>query len=291
MDLTIADLASTVARIGEEGLTPTPMPNVGLYKVSRCIDLLPEIYRPVVSLIVQGEKRLLIGDEVLTYRAGHTFTAAFDVPVVGKVTEASPDRPYLAIRLAVAPEIISDLALNMPDSARETGRKGFGVDPATGDLLDAWVRMLRLIDRPEDMPIMAPLLEREIVYRLLCGPQGAVLKQMAALDPGISQIRKALDLIRENYAIPFKVEDAARSVGMSGSAFHRRFKSITGMAPLQYQKSVRLYEARRLLVIEAPSVSSAAFAVGYQSVSQFSREYSRMFGTPPNKDRRFGRSG
>lgn len=286
MDLTVSDLASTVAQKGEEGLTPTAMPNVGLYKVSRCIDLLPETYRPVVSLIVQGEKQLLIGDQILTYRAGHTFTAALDLPVVAKITKADTDRPYLAISLAIEPGIVSDLTAKMPDLAGAAYRKAFAIDPADSDLLDAWRRMLCLIDRPDDVRVMGPLLEREIVYRLLRGPQGAVLKQIASADPRVAQIRKALGIIEENYARLFKVEDIARSVGMSCSAFHRGFKAATGMAPLQYQKTLRLYEARRLLLAEPKSASTAAFAVGYQSVSQFSREYRRMFGMPPMRGAR-----
>jgi AraC-like DNA-binding protein len=290
MNETIADLASTVAQESQEGLTPTAMPNVGLYKVSRCIDLLPEIYRPVVSLILQGEKQLLIGNQVLTYRAGQTFTAALDLPVLAKISEASTDRPYLAISLAIDPGIVSDLVLEMPDLADDTDRKGFGVSAADPELLDAWGRTLRLIKRPDEVRIMAPLLEREIVFRLLRGPQGAILRQFAAADATMSQIRKALTSIEENYAGTFRVEDIARSVSMSPSAFHRRFKAATGMAPLQYQKTLRLYEARRLLLTEPASASSAAFSVGYQSVSQFSREYRRMFGTPPMREIRMGRS-
>ncbi|WP_398456948.1 AraC family transcriptional regulator N-terminal domain-containing protein [Sphingomonas albertensis] len=284
MDETIAVLASTVARKGKEGLTPTAMPNVGLYKVSQCIGLLPETYRPVVSLILQGEKQLLVGNEVLTYRAGHTFTAALDLPVLGKIIQASAERPYLAIRLVLDPDIVSDVTLDMPNGASDADGKGFGVHPADRDLLDAWSRMLRLIDRPDEVRIMAPLLEREIVYRLLRGPQGAVLRQVGAADPKILPIRTAMAVIGESYTSPFKVEEIAQSVGMSCSAFHRRFKAATGMAPLQYQKTLRLYEARRLLLTEPTNASSAAFSVGYQSVSQFSREYSRMFGTPPMRE-------
>eukprot|EP01037_Dinobryon_pediforme_P023170 gene23170-24539_t len=262
MDETIAHLASTVARTGKEGLTPTAMPNVGLYKISQRIDLLPETYRPVVSLILQGEKQLLVGHEVLTYRAGDTFTAALDLPVLGKITQASAERPYLAIRLVLDPDIVSDLLFDMPNDARDPDGKGFGVHPADRDLLDAWSRMLRLIERPDEVRIMAPLLEREIVYRLLRGPQGAVLKQVAAIDPKTLPIRTALALIGGSYASPLKVEEIAQSVGMSGSAFHRRFKAATGMAPLQYQKTLRLYEARRLLLSEMTSASAAAFSPG-----------------------------
>jgi AraC-like DNA-binding protein len=284
MDHTLADLAAVVAREGGEGLTPTAMPNVRLYKVGRCIELLPETHRPIVSLILQGEKQLLIGDEVVTYRAGHTFTSAFDLPVLGRITIASPNRPYLAVSLAIDSEIVSDTVSTMPDHAGTTDRRAFGVDAASRDLIDAWTRMLQLIDRPEEVRIMAPLLEREIVYRLMQGPQGTVLRQIAAGDPRIVQIREALTMIARNFAIPLKVEDVAQSVGMSRSAFHRQFKAATGMAPLQYQKTLRLHEARRLLLSEPTNASSAAFSVGYQSVSQFSREYGRMFGTAPMRE-------
>ena len=291
MDTLISDLAATVTTSGKEGLTPTGMPHISLYKVSQCVELLPEIYQPVVSLIVQGEKQLLIGNEVLRYRAGHTFTSALDLPALGIITEASAERPYLAIRLDVDTEIISDLVFSMPDPGSTVDQKGFGVYPAGRDLLDAWSRMLRLIKRPDEVPVMAPMLEREIVYRLLRGPQGAVLRQLAATDTRMSQIRKALALIRENYACPLRMEDVARLVGMSYSAFHRRFKAATGVAPLQYQKNLRLCAARRLLLTEPATASSAAFSVGDQSVSQFSRESRSLFGTPPMREIRMTRQG
>ena len=145
MDTIISDLAATVAANGKEGLTPTAMPHVSLYKVSQCMELLPEIYQPVVSLILQGEKQLSIGNEVLSYRAGHTFASALDLPALGIITEASTEHPYLAIRLDVDTEIISDLVFSMPDLARTVDQKGFGVYPAERDLLDAWSRMLGLI--------------------------------------------------------------------------------------------------------------------------------------------------
>lgn len=288
MDTIISDLADKVASIGNEGLTRTPIPNVGLYKVSQCVELLPELYKPVVSLILQGEKQLSIAYDVLSYSAGHTFTTVLDLPVLANITRASAKLPYLAIRLDIDLEIVSDLAGRMPDSGDMAHRRGFGVDPADRDLLDAWRRMLRLIDTPDDVPIMAPLLEREILYRLLRGPQGAILRQLAAADTKIPQIRKALAFIKENYDSPLMVEDIATHVGMSYSAFHRRFKAATGVAPLQYQKNMRLCEARRLLITEPLNVSSVAFMVGYQSVSQFSREYKRLFGMPPTRQSRCG---
>lgn len=214
-------------------------------------------------------------------------------PPLAQITRASVESPYLAIRLDIDPEIISDVAGRTPDLARAEDSKAFRINRADSDLLDAWTRMLRLIDRPDEVHVMAPLLEREIVYRLLRGPQGAILKQLASTETRVSQIRKALALIRQDYASPLIVEDIARQVGMSYSAFHRRFKAATGIgiAPLQFQKNLRLCEARRLLITEPATASSVAFSVGYQSVSQFSREYKRMFGTSPMQEKRISRSG
>ena len=289
MDTIISNLAAEVASRGEEGLTPTTMPNVSLYKVSQCKELLPEIYQPVVSLILQGEKQLSIAHDVLTYSAGYTFTTALDFPVLGKITQASVELPYLAIRLDIDPEIIADLAGRMPIRAEKMDQKVFGINPASNELLDAWSRMLRLIDRPDEVHIMAPLLEREIVYRLLRGPQGAILRQLATADSNIPQIGKALIFIRKNYTSSLIVEDIATLVGMSYSSFHRRFRAATGITPLQYQKNLRLCEARRLLIAESTTASSVAFLVGYQSVSQFNREYKRMFGTPPIREIKISR--
>lgn len=284
MNTIISDLVAQVAISAAEGLTSTKMPNVSLYKVTQCVELLPEIYQPVVSLILQGEKQLSIGCDVLTYGAGHTFTTALDFPVLGKITRASVEVPYLAIRLDIDPETISDLSARMPNLPGKMDQKVFGINPADSDLLDAWSRMLRLINRPDDVHIMAPLLEREILYRLLRGPQGAILRQLATTETKIPQIKKAIIFIRENYVSSLIVEDIARLVGMSYSSFYRRFKAATGISPLQYQKNLRLCEARRLLMTEPTTASSVAFSVGYQSISQFSREYKRTFGVPPMRE-------
>lgn len=290
MNTIVAKLAAQVARKAGEGLTSTAMPNVGLYRVSQCVDLPREIYQPVVSLILQGEKQLSIGCDVLTYRAGHTFTTALDLPVAGKITQASQAVPYLAIRLDIDPDTVSDLSGRMPSFSGRADQKVFGVHAAASDVLDAWCRMLRLIDRPQDVQIMAPLLEREILYRLLLGPQGAILRQLAHAETKIPQIKKAIIFIRENYSFSLIVEDIASMVGMSYSAFYRSFKAATGMAPLQYQKNLRLCAARRLLMTEPTTASSVAFSVGYQSISQFSREYKRMFGMPPIQELRTNQS-
>ncbi|MAW98288.1 MAG: AraC family transcriptional regulator [Sphingomonas sp.] len=284
----VTRLAHAVARHACEGRVATPIANLGLLKVSRKTDLPPEIYRPVVSLIVQGEKQLAIGAQVLTYRAGDTFTTSLDLPVSARITTASPERPYLAISFAIDAGLLGDILMNMPDPAEPLPEKGFAVDQAGSELLDVYGRALFLLDRAEDAPIMAPLLERELVYRLLKGPQGAALRRLVSGTRAVAGVRKAIERIRQGYKEPFSVEEIAKVAGMSASAFHRQFRASTGMTPLQYQKTLRLYEARRLLVTQAVTVASAAFSVGYQSVSQFTREYRRMFAAPPGRDTRPG---
>lgn len=247
-------------------------------------ELLPEICKPFVSLILQGEKRLMVGSEMLHYAAGQTFTASMALPIIGEIVRASTIYPYLAVSLTFDPTIVADLLCHVPDQTEMPDERGFGVGAASDYLVDAWLRMLRLIERPDEIAVMAPMLEREILFRLLRGPQNAFLRQVAGIDGRFSQIKKALAWMRSNYAAPFHVEDLARIAGMSASSFHRRFKLATGLAPLQYQKHLRLYEARRILFAEAEDAASAAFLVGYESASQFTREYARMFGAPPARD-------
>lgn len=282
----VTQLAAAVAHFAGEGLTSTPLANLALLKVSQCTDLPPEVYRPVVSLIVQGEKQLVIGSELLTYQAGDTFTAAVDLPVRARITEASRERPYLAIRFTIDTATIVMLRSRAAHMAPATAKRGFSVDAASPDLLDAFNRALRLCASPEDAPVMAPLLEQEILYRLLSGPQGEALSPLVAGDRRSAQITHALDIIRRRYRETFRIEEIARTVGMSVSAFHRRFRAVTRMTPLQYQKALRLYDARTLLLTGKAGASLAAFSVGYESVSQFSREYRRLFGAPPLRDAR-----
>jgi AraC-like DNA-binding protein len=266
------------------------MPRVDIFKVTRPTGLLPEIYQPFVSLILQGEKQLLIGDQIVRYAAGETFIASVALPAVGDVVAASVGAPYLAVRLTLDLPLVAELLTMVPGPTEVPDIKSFSVHRASDDLLDAWLRMLGLMDRPDDIAVMAPLLEREILFRLLRGPQGDVLRQLADTDGRLFQIRTALSWIKENYALPLRVDDLARTANMSASAFHRSFKASTGFSPLQYQKHLRLYEARRLLFSERRHVATVAFAVGYESLSQFTREYARMFGAPPARDIRGLRS-
>jgi AraC-like DNA-binding protein len=210
--------------------------------------------------------------------------ASVDLPAVGEILTASATAPYLALRLTFDLAVVADLVRGVPEPAKMPDSRGFCVSPASDNLIDAWLRLLRLLEQPDEIPVMAPLLEREILFRLLRGPQAAVLRQVASVDGRFFQIRTALIWMRTNYETSFRVEDLAHLANMSASAFHRAFKATTGLSPLQYQKHLRLYESRRMLLAKPGDVASVAFAVGYQSSSQFTREYARMFGAPPGRD-------
>ena len=280
----IKNLKSFVEKRARSVLTLTGIPRLDILKVCQPTELFPEIYQPLVSLILQGEKRLIIGDQILNYTTGQTFVGSVELPVIGEVVEASATAPYLAVRLIFDRAMIADLLRDTPCPVKEPDIRSFSVDKATDDLADAWFRMLRLMEQPDEIAVMAPLLEREILFRLLRGPQGSVLRQVAAVDDRFFQIRNASMWIRKKYATAFRVEDLAGVANMSASAFHRRFKASTGLSPLQYQKQIRLYEARRMLFSKPGDVAAVALSVGYESLSQFTREYSRIFGAPPARD-------
>jgi AraC-like DNA-binding protein len=290
MSQSLETLRTVVGKHAKAVLTPTGIPRVDIFRVTQPTELFPEIYRPFLSLILQGEKRLLIGTKSFSYASGDTFIASVDLPAVGEIVQASETAPYLAVRLTFDLATIADLLRDVPGLMEVPDTRSFCVDPASEDLIGAWCRMLRLMDHPNDIAVMAPLVEREILFRLLRGPQGAVLHQAASIDGRFARIRKALIWIRTNYAIAFRIEDLADVANISVSAFHRSFKASTGLSPLQYQKHLRLYEARRLLFAMPGDVASVAFEVGYQSLSQFTREYARMFGAPPARDIRDLRS-
>jgi AraC-like DNA-binding protein len=236
----------------------------------------------MLGMVLRGSKRVTIGDRTFSYSAGHYFIASIDVPAASAIIEASPEAPYVAARLAINPEMLAELVVDIAsDGDGET--KAFAVEEVTPELLDAWRRMLRLLDAPGEIATLAPLVEREILFRILQGPQGRLLRQSARSDTRISQVRRAIAHLRANFARPVRTEDLVEIAGMSAATFHRHFRAATAMSPLQYQKALRLQEARRQLIADADAVR-AAYAVGYESASQFSREYTRMFGMSPGRD-------
>jgi AraC-like DNA-binding protein len=240
----------------------------------------------VLAVIAQGGKRLALGERLYEYRAGQYLVTSVDLPVTGHVIDTG--QPTLGFGMTLDPADIAQLLLDadprdLPAPAL-TAPAGIAVSQASPEMLDAIVRLLRLLDRPADRKILAPLVKREILWHLLRGEQGPAIRQLGLADSGLAHIRRAVQQIREHYAESFRVEDLARTAGMSVSAFHRNFHAVTGMSPVQFLKRIRLQEARLLLARRPSDVTGVGHTVGYASASQFSREYRRMFGTPPSQD-------
>lgn len=237
----------------------------------------------VLAVIAQGAKRLALGDRVYDYGPGQYLVASVDLPVTGHWTRASRQEPALGFGLVLRPAVIASLLLEAPP-APAAAPAGLGVADAEPELLDAVLRMVRLLDRPGDQAVLAPMLEREILWRALNGPLGPTVRQIGIADSSLTHISRAVRWITEHLAEPFRVADLARSCGMSSSAFHRAFHAVTALSPIQFQKQLRLQRSRLLLLTGGDDVATVAYRVGYDSVSQFSREYRRQFGLPPGRD-------
>lgn len=242
-------------------------------------------YRSMICFILQGAKRVSIGGKLLNYDSAQYLISALDLPLSGEVLDAGPGRPYVAASLILEPVLLAELAALMPPAREnEPYSTGLTINPMSYSLRDSLLRLLSLLDTPEDIPVLAPIAERELLYRLLQGPQGRLLCQIAQPGCALGRIRQAVGWIRDNYNARFRIESLCDAIGMSRASLHRHFLAITGFSPLQYQKQLRLQEARRLLLTGEHSASEAAFIVGYESTSQFSREYVRLFGAPPARD-------
>ena len=283
MNKAIDELRAIVMR-AENKWTPTGLPRVAMVRAEACSD---QVYEPTLHLVLQGNKMLSIGDEILHFEPATYFVIPVELPVIAQVcTELRdhPDSPYLALSLTLDAAVISTLLSDLCDTRLAQGASAFSVTAATPELIDAWLRMMRLVDRPQEAALLAPMIEREILFRALQGPHGNMLRQIARADSHLSQVRRAIDWIRTHFTEPFHVEPLASKAGMSVAAFYRHFKAVTAMTPIQYQKRLRLLKARRQLLFEPHDAASVAFSVGYESASQFSREYARMFGMPPLRD-------
>ena len=288
MDTQLNELRSLAAR-AQNRLTHTGIPRVAMVQGAIPEHELAAVYEPMVNLILQGSKSMTVGERVLHYCPANYFVMSVDLPAIGTIWPAATGEPYLAVALTLDPVIIAgllaDLSDNLPETAHGAGPvAGFSVAAVTEELIDAWVRMLRLMDSPPDIAALAPAYEREILYRVLQGPHGAMLRAIATPDTALARVSRAITLIRREFAQPLPVETLAEQAAMSVSAFHRQFKAVTAMSPLQYQKRIRLLRARTLLTAGGKNVTSAAFEVGYESATQFSREYAREFGLPPARD-------
>ncbi|MGO4167801.1 helix-turn-helix protein [Novosphingobium sp. PhB57] len=264
-----------------------PVPRLRVHMACEAGGTISSRYEPMICLVLRGAKQVTIGNRVLRYDAATCFVTSVEVAAVGCVTEASRERPYIVTTLALNREVLAELLAELPRSSGPSEPAGplagFGVAPVTREILDAWEQLLALLDSPADIPILGPAREREVLYRLLQSGHGGMLRQIGREDSRLSRTRRAIECIRRNFDQPLRTEALAEIAGMSVPSFHRHFKAATGMSPLQYQKSLRLQTARRLLTA-SPDAARAAFAVGYESASQFSREYARQFGSPPTRD-------
>lgn len=284
MDNQLNELRSLAAK-AENRRTETGIPRVAMVQGKIPEHMLAAVYEPMVNVILQGSKSMTVGDRTLRYDPATYFVMSIDLPAVGSVHPAASGEPYLAVSLTLDPAVLSTLFADLPETAsRVASNRGFSVAPVTTELMDAWVRMLRLMDEPETIAALAPVYEREIIFRVLQGPHGWMLREIAAPDTAMARINMAIQWIRRDFATTIGVERLADRAAMSVSAFHRHFKAVTNLSPLQYQKRVRLLHARTLMVANAKSVMAAAVEVGYESATQFSRDYTRVFGLPPARD-------
>ena len=243
------------------------------------------VYRPVFCLVLQGVKTTFVGERAYRYAAGDYLIASLELPVTGQVTLASGDEPYLAVAIDLSGAVAAELTADHMQDEHSPSAGALVVGSAGQDLLDPVARLLRLLDRPRDVAVLVPLIERELVYRLLTIDPAGVMSRIARAGAGDPEVHRAAAWMRRHYARQLRIEDAASSAGMSASAFHRRFKAATDLSPVQYHKQVRLLEARRLLLARQGDVATVGLTVGYESASQFNREYSRMFGNLPGRDR------
>lgn len=243
-------------------------------------------YEPAIGVIVQGKKESVIGSETFKYGAFDCLVNGVDVPSLSKIVMASPEKPLLAASLTIDRNLATELAAKIPPVSGASGGRypGVSVAKATPDVFDAFLRLVDVLDRPEQIPLMAPLLIREIISRVLMGPQGEALRMIYTIGSHSNHVMEAIAWLRSNYTHPLHIDELARRVGMATSTFHRQFKKVTSLSPLQFQKRLRLYEAQRLMLAGNIDASNAGRSVGYDNVPQFNREYKRLFGDPPYRN-------
>ena len=270
--------------IRHAGVKHPGMSRLSIISITEPTQLKALVYDPMAFIVLQGTKRTIIGDQVFDYGPGQTMVVAAEIAVMSKIMVASPDRPFLAINLDLDPSVIMNVVLYLSETQELQMQPGFAFSMANAELIGAWQRLLAMCERPREIPVMALHLEHELMFRLMLSPHAEMLRQIAGVDSRLSHIRQAMAWIREHYTEQLSVEDMAAVAGMSESVFHRRFKAVTALSPLQYQKHIRLQDARRRLVSKEADAASVSFAVGYKSTSQFSREYKRLFGEPPRRD-------
>jgi len=284
----MADLLETARRYAEahadlDGVAVTPFPGVAIVRQTMPTALDYAVSRPLVALLLQGSKRVTMGSDTFHFGAGESLLITADVPTVSQITRASVAAPYLSLVVDLDLAVIESLVVEMGSSPFVAG-KPVRVDPTENEVADAALRLLRLLDRPASVPILQAQLVRELHFWLLSGRHGGAIRSLGVPESHAQRVGRAVKLIRENLAKPIRVEQLAHAAGMSPSSFHDHFRAVTSLSPLQFQKQLRLIEARRLMLSNGEMISNAAYAVGYESVPQFTREYGRLFGMPPARD-------
>ncbi len=274
-------------KMPEEGVTGTAIPGLELFRKDSPSSCICTVYQPALYVIAQGSKTLRLGDKEIFYGALSYMVTAIDLPVTGKVVGATEDEPFLAVKIAIDPKEVADVVLEMGDELRVKQNQcpcGLCVAAVDYGILDAMTRLVGLLDSPADAAILAPLIKRELIYRALVGEMGGRMRNFVKADSQANRISQVISELKTRFAEPLRVADLAEKVNMSESTLYHTFKDVTRMSPVQYQKQLRLHEARRLMLTEGLEASTASYKVGYESPSHFSREYSRMFGAPPRAD-------
>lgn len=268
-------------------VTPTAIPQLAIYRSETLSAPVPAVHRPSLCFVAQGTKEMTLGGKVFRYTAGEYLVSTVDLPTTGEIVEGSKRRPYLCFALTIDPSVVYDVLRDANQSLAERERPqrpAMFVGKNDGPVTDAMLRLGRCLDDPSDCAVLAPGIIREILYRLLQGKFGAMVREVGIVGSRTQRIAKAIEQLKNGFAESLEIAQLARLAGMSASSFHEHFKKVTTLSPLQYQKQLRLQEARRLLVAEGTSAADVGFRVGYQSASQFSREYARFFGRPPRAD-------
>ncbi|MGJ7489591.1 AraC family transcriptional regulator [Variovorax sp. ZT4R33] len=283
-----AELAALIDRLTVvDGAHQTAIPRLMLARASQMAHPVHSVCEPAFCVLAQGSKRVLLGDEVYIYDSDQYLVASQNLPISGQVIDASPESPYLGLRLLFDVKDIAALALEFglgDTSPQSAPQRGIFTGELSTTLLDPVLRLVKLLDAPDDVAVLAPLIVREILYRLLRSPDGWRLAQMAVIDSHSQRITHAINVLSQRFREPLRIEDVADEVHMSVSSLHQHFKSVTSMSPLQFQKQLRLQESRRIMISERVDAATAGHRVGYESQSQFNREYSRFFGLPPARD-------
>jgi AraC-like DNA-binding protein len=285
-DMTKSLLNLAMAYCGREGNHRTPLPELKVVRRDNTSEAIPGRYATLACLVLQGEKKVWSGRKVFRYNPENYLVSCVDVPAIFQVTKASPDQPYVGLTLELQPSIVYEILHDSPalEIRDDDSDGGFFVERVTPDLADAFARLMKSLQDKNELKILAPSIVREIYYRLMNSRYGVKIRQLGVVGSKAQRIGKVVEHLQKEYAAPLKVTDLARMANMSPSAFHLHFRQMTNLSPLQYQKQIRLQEARRILSVDTVDAAGVAFTVGYESPSQFSREYRRLFGQPPMRD-------